>query len=66
MTARTSVFSRGSKRLVVRPGGLMCSATSTGDEYLADLYPLSITSRRGSCTLAVLSNMRGLVNELRQ
>jgi hypothetical protein len=62
----TFVFSRGSKRLVVRPGELDALGYVYGGRILGRPYPLSITSRRGNCTLAVLSNMRGLVNELHQ
>jgi hypothetical protein len=62
----TFVFSRGSKRLVVRPGKLDALGYVYGGRILGRPYPLSITSRRGNCTLAVLSNMRGLVNELHE
>jgi hypothetical protein len=62
----TFAFSRGSKRLVVRPGELDALGYIYGGRILGRPYPLSIASRRGNCTLAVLSNMRGLVNELHQ
>ena len=60
----TFVFSRGSKRLVVRPGELDALGYVYGGRILGRPYPLSITSRRGNCTLAVLSNMRGLLDQL--
>jgi hypothetical protein len=62
----TFVFSRGSKRLVVRPGELESLGYIYGGRIIGRPYPLSIESRRGNCTLAVLSNMRSLVDELRQ
>jgi hypothetical protein len=62
----TFVFSRGSKRLVVRPGELDALGYVYGGRILGRPYPLWVTSRRGKCTLAVLSNMRSLVNELHQ
>ena len=61
----TFVFSRGSRRLVVRPGELYSLGYVYGGRILGRPYPLSIESRRGNCTLAVLSDMGSLVNELR-
>jgi hypothetical protein len=62
----TFVFSRGSKRLVVRPGELKCLSYVYGGRWIGRPYPLEIESRRGDRTLAVLSNMQGFLGELKQ
>jgi hypothetical protein len=60
----TFVFSRGSKRLVVRPGELRSLDYVYGGRWIGRPYPLEIESRRGDRTLAVLSNMQGFLDEL--
>lgn len=62
----TFVFSRGSKRLVVRPGELRCLDYVYGGRWIGRPYPLAIESRRGDHTLAVLSNMQGFLDELKR
>lgn len=61
----TFVFSRGSKRLVVRPGELRSLNYVYGGRWIGRPYPLEIESRRGDRTLAVFSNMRGFLDELK-
>jgi hypothetical protein len=62
----TFIFSRGRRRLVVKPGELDSFAYVFGGRILGRPYPLSVDSRRGDCTVAVLSDMRGFLGELRQ